>query len=281
MSYDSAQSSSYQSQPVELYEFYYGFEGSIVVYRYNSTSEVIRSDGHNYLPVPISVSDIVSQIDSKENNITLSIGRGNEVWSLFSPGPLRQPLYVKIFDIDLFDGTFERVLNWSGVVLSGSHNQNDFCDLACESSLSSLRNKGLNRPMSRQCSYTVYFDERCNADIDAATIQTASYTVISPTLINVPAAALNDDGWYAGGFMSYTNATAGIVERIGIRQSVLGGNMSLADPIIGLVSGAQIKLTLGCSGTRADCKTKHNNLLNFGGAPDKPNKNPYSGIRIF
>lgn len=59
-----------------------------------------------------------------------------------------------------------------------------------------------------------------------------------------------------------------------------GANLTLMAPLPGLAAGMSAKLYAGCDRSLSVCGSRFDNVVNFGGFPWIPLKNPFSGDAI-
>jgi hypothetical protein len=50
---------------------------------------------------------------------------------------------------------------------------------------------------------------------------------------------------------------------------------------VGLASGAEVRAYAGCNRTLDECKTRFDNVANFGGMPFIPTKNPFGSDPLY
>lgn len=118
----------------------------------------------------------------------------------------------------------------------------------------------------------------CNADLGDARCRVALVGYTSPGAVE---AADGDRGWvdaslgaaagfYVGGLVSWlSGANSGLKKEI--KDHAAGGAIGLQEPMPNPISaGDTYTIHAGCDKTRATCKTKFSNVLNFRGFPDIP-----------
>lgn len=124
---------------------------------------------------------------------------------------------------------------------------------------------------SAQCRYAL-FDSQCTLDKNAFKVNTTVTTVGSNTQ-NFRAsglAAFNDDYFTLGNVLFTSGLNSGL--RMMVRQSVqLNQVINLSAPMpFTIAAGDGITIYPGCDKSLATCKTKFNNILNYGGFPYIP-----------
>jgi uncharacterized phage protein (TIGR02218 family) len=132
--------------------------------------------------------------------------------------------------------------------------------------------------MQLPCSH-VLFGLGCNLDNLAYEVSGAC-VVINSTELHVPNAALHVDGWYSGGYVTWVNTDTNVTERRFILLHV-GQDLQLDSALIGIASGATVKIYPGCDRTLQTCHDKFSNNLNYGGVPWVPLNNPFGTNPVY
>ena len=87
-------------------------------------------------------------------------------------------------------------------------------------------------------------------------------------------ADLQPDGYYVGGILRLEGGGQRMI------TGHTGPVLTLSRSLDGLSPGKLAKISPGCDHSKAQCVDKFNNLVNFGGFPYIPLKNPFSGSSI-
>ena len=131
-----------------------------------------------------------------------------------------------------------------------------------------------SRPLPRMCYSNLcnhmLYDARCGIQETAAAWQkTLTCTAASSNVITVPGSGAFGSDFFEGGFVQCEGDYRLIVD-----QS--GDNLVLFTPFSISPVGKTVKVNAGCKHRLAeDCRDKFNNLVNFGGFPFVPLKNPF------
>ena len=165
---------------------------------------------------------------------------------------------------------------WKGRVTNVAW-EGDELVLVCESVFSSLMRIGVTRKFSRACSHALYSDNcGVNRQDFSVTAMCAGIvgTVLSITT-NKPA------NWFANGYVEYRNVTTNVLERRMIAAST-ENTITLVNPPIGIQEGVtEVTVFAGCDHKHTTCQSKFNNVLNYGGQPFIPIKNPFNQSNVY
>lgn len=271
MTYDARESGLQTGEPVELYEFQRG----ATFYRYTSADTDIVFGGNTYTAATLSRNAIEATQEVARNALNVSCARTLPIVQLFNPLP---PSDVVLLTVRRFHRDDSEVaIIWIGRVLNVSWRGLQ-AEIRCESVYSSIKRPGLRRMYQRQCPHVLYST--------ACGVNRATYKVTRTVQsINGLAVTLNDmgafaSGYFAGGYVEFTTST-GAVERRSIGAHA-GAVVALNFQPLGLVAAASVDLYPGCDHTTgANGCARYANLLNYGGMPYIPEKNPFDGTPIY
>ena len=277
MTYSALESSRARGRPAELYYFRFGTDPT-AFYAYTDVEDAVVYGGVTYQPIPIKRGAIVASGSLDKSRMSVRVPLGSEIAEIFRVFPPGQVVTLTIRGGHLSDTDMEFPVIWVGRVLQCSRNDENGPegDLTCEPASTSMRRSGLRRHYQLSCPHVLYEqgDGLCNANKVAATI-TRNITSLTHTALTFAA------GWngaidtlkYVGGIVSWV--TPFLREQRTILR-VSGDTLRLTGPTTGLVVGNAVDIILGCNHQMGDCETLHNNILNYGGQPYIPLKNPIS-----
>lgn len=257
---------------VELYRF--TEQGSTDVWTFTSSDKSITYNSELYQAISIDRSGTEVKNDLAKADLTITLPIDNEMglrW-LRDNGEL-------IVGLTLFQRNKAGVTNvvWKGRLASTIPGMNSI-QLKFESIFTSLRRPGLRARYQRSCRHTLY-GRGCLLDPEAFSVTSALTAATGRTLV-CTAAALQDNGYYIGGMLrSPDGVLSFIVDHIGSSITVQRLSYSLQQAIN---EGFPFNVDLypGCDHSRATCKNKFNNKLNYGGYDFIPTKNPTGGSSI-
>ena len=272
MTYDLVEASVAEGRPFFLYQFVEGAN----VWRFTSRPEAwvttAGAETFTWEPVSVAHGDVVQSSEIERARLELT-------WPLSHPFARRflPAIGSALVTLTIFRGheqlPDETVAHWKGRVL-GAESEGQRIVLACESVFSTLRRGGVRAKYQRLCRHPLY-GRGCNLSI-ASFYVAASASAVSGPAVTVAAAALRASGYYAGGVLRFGTRLGFIVEHA-------GDLLTLSRPIPELsaaVLPAVVDIAPGCDLRAATCRDKFGNLLNFGGFPEIPGRNPFGGGSI-
>jgi len=262
--YSELEVSVHGGRPVELFRFVHG----PTVWTYSSGPE-IDYNGETYVAFPIGRDDMQQTKELHKSPLEVLIPRTSELSLLYLAGNPEHIITLTVFRVHVgaSDGP---VVYWKGRIVSADWPDNVTASLKCESVFTSLKRPGLRARYQRPCRRALY-ETGCNVDKAAyAVAGTVSAINAAKTVLTVAAADALADGWYSGGMVE--TPTGGFL----FVTSHSGSSLTLANPCSLAVSDA-VTIYPGCARNRETCKNKFNNILNFGGWPWIPSRNPFDG----
>jgi len=261
MSYSGLESSVNSGQPIELYEFRRGSE----YYRYTTHSEVVTYLSNDYEPSSISRDRVKQTADSFKNDLKIILPRSDIFALSFITYAPEEVATLTVYRGHVNDG--EYIAYWKGRVLGGEISGNEIT-LTLESAFTSLRRAGLRARFEFTCRHSLY-SAGCGVNINSfdasGNIDAISTNGLTVTLSEASAQA---DGYYTGGFMMIGGVRRFITSHI-------GANLELSAAFQNITVGTLAVIYAGCDHTRATCNSKFSNIINFGGFPFIPSKNPF------
>ncbi|MDR5653895.1 phage BR0599 family protein [Ruixingdingia sedimenti] len=287
MTYASIESSVAEGRPYFLYQFVERDN----VWRFTSRATAWTSTGSGgseitWEPAAVAHGDVVQTSEIERGRLELT-------WPLSHPFARRflAPLGNTPVTLTIFRGheqvLGETVAHWKGRVV-GAEVEGQRILLQAESIFSTLRRAGVRAKYQKLCRHALY-GRGCELDI-ALYWLTGTVTAISGTglSVTIPEAAAEPDGWYRGGVLrlgvqlGFITGHAGAVLTLSRPMPELAA--ALAAPEIDPDTGEPLPVLLdiapGCDLRAATCAAKFGNLLNFGGFPEIPGRNPLGGGSI-
>jgi len=247
----------------------------------NAEQPVVRA-GLTYVPAAVQRNSIQSSGTLDRTQLELTIAEGfdpafDAEFVAYPPGCVVN-LFVcqgHVGENPDLSTTFPTV--WAGRVLAASKAENA-TRLLCEPIASVLKRPGLRRNFQRGCPHAL-FDAACGADRNAASFANSVATVAPAGHVYLTGALPADHTKFTGGMLSWTTG-AGKVEFRTIAR-VLSPTQVQLRGLVTLSSGVVVTVMRGCNHTMDDCRTLHNNIMNYGGAPWIPLNNPLSNRNQF
>lgn len=268
MSYETLEVGNYDGAPVTLYQF----QIANTFWRFASARRTMTLVGQTWTSATISDDGLVFSGNADDDELTIRMA-GNAFTDLYVSNPPTESAYLTIRRNH--HGDTEAPVVWVGTVKSVKRlNQIEF-EVVCRTITSSLNRLGLRLCFSRNCPHTLY-DVSCGVNKNGYAI-TRTVTAISGSNVTFSGVSF-EVGFFDGGYIEY--AANGLTERVAI-ESYQGNTFAALTPPEGLIVGSTITLYPGCDRTTLTCQTKFNNLANYGGFPQLPNKSPFDFDPIF
>lgn len=265
MSYESLERSWHSGQPVEIYRFYYGEQE----WNYSS-GPTVEHEGVTYEAFPIGRTEITQTKEIHKAPIEVIMPRNSPLSSLYLTGHPERIVSLTIFRAHMGE-LYDYYTYWKGRVVSVSWPDAATASFSCESVFTSLKRPGLRAKYQRMCRHALY-SQQCGVDMGDYAVPATIYWIDEETKKNLEVGDISgfEYDWFNGGFL----------------ETPSGGFLSIAEH-----SGSYIKLAFpcnleeysdivlfpGCTRQREMCKNRYDNLLNFGGFPWIPSRNPFDG----
>jgi len=285
MSYASIEASTAEGRPYYLYQFIEGEQ----VWRFTSRASAWISEGDGgteitWEPAAVAHGDVVQTSEIERGRLELT-------WPLSHPFARRflAPQGNTRVTLTIFRGheqvPGETVAHWKGRVV-GAEVDGQRIMLQAESIFSTLRRAGVRAKYQRLCRHA-HYGRGCNLDI-ALQWQTGTVTEVAGVLVTIPEAAGYPDGWFRAGVLRFGPERGFITDHAGALIILLRPMPALAaavadpelDPETDEPLPVLIDIAPGCDLRATTCAGKFANLLNFGGFPEIPGRNPLGGGSI-
>jgi uncharacterized phage protein (TIGR02218 family) len=285
MTYASIESSPAEGRPYFLYQFVEDDQVS----RFTSRAAAWTSAGSGgteitWEPAAVAHGDVVQ-------TSAIERGRLELTWPLSHPFARRflAPLGSTPITLTIFRGheqvLGETVAHWKGRVV-GAEVEGQRILLQAESIFSTLRRAGVRAKYQRLCRHALY-GRGCGLDI-ALHWLTGTVTAVAGNALTIPEAAAQPDGWIRGGVLRFGVQLGFITGHAGAVLTLSRPMPDLAaafatpeiDPDTGEPLPVLLDIAPGCDLRATTCAAKFGNLLNFGGFPEIPGRNPLGGGSI-
>ncbi len=252
------------SKPLELYRFTMG--GS--EWCYTSADHIVSYGGKGYAPVYINRQGFTRGNDLNRATLEVEVAAGLDVTMGFRTGLLPAVMLLTLYRLHYEDG--EAVVMWKGRVTSCRW-QGSVATLAVDSIATILRRAGLRRVYQIMCPHALYLGA-CKVNPDDWQF-TGATSAVAGNIVTVTGAGGYPNGYFTGGVIAGGNEVRLITQHV-------GAAITMIDSMADLIAGASVSLWPGCDRTMAICNNRFGNVLNFGGLPFLPPKNPFSGDSI-
>ena len=270
MTFSLQELSIFGGRPVELYRFEYGSS----IQRFTSSDRDVMLGGVTYEDVPIRRGRIERNQDIGRTPVTINIARNNFT-DLFISSPPTDTISVTISRYHETDTDQQVVVLWIGRIVDIKYNNLEV-EFRCEPVDSSLKRPALRRFYQTNCPHILY-ELDCKAPILNFRTQ-GTVTNYDNAVVTAAEIGPLGDGYFTGGVITFTElGTTG-------RRFILshtGSSVTLNLPTTALPVGASFDIFPGCDHTLSTCLNKFNNILNYGGYPYIPDKNPFGASPVF
>jgi len=269
MTYQSEETSPESGRPVELFTIVLGAS----TFRYTSAEDDVVINAITYTAVPLLRGAFATGPDERSNTIDITLPVSNEFVRKYINSVPGSRAFLQIVRTQRDDVAQEEEATFQGLVEAVSFNKN-----VTEAKVTVLPLiAAVSRPIPRyvyssQCNHVLYDPTTCDADdTDPSFRLSANVTVVSGVTITIPGAAAFGDGWFDGG---YVETTGGTDARMVISQ--VGDVFTLMLPFTDSPLGSTMVALAGCGRSIAICKSKFDNVINFGGFAFVPSKNIFT-----
>lgn len=279
--YSALEASAHGGRPVELFRFVHGS----TVWTY-STGPEVDYNGETYTAFPVGRDDMEQTKEVHKASLEVLLPRTCELSLLYLAGSPEHVVTLTVFRLHVgaSDGP---VVYWKGRIMSIDWPDPATAKLSCESVFTSMKRPGLRARYQRMCRHALY-SEQCGVDKDDYAV-TGSVSAVNAayTVVTIPEAADYDDGYFLGGFMALADGTLRFI------AGHVGSSITLANPapvladLVGVggygedygeyYGGCGLVIYPGCGRDRDTCSDRFGNILNFGGWPWIPKRNPFDG----
>lgn len=271
--YTSYEASIEQGRPLRFYRFTLG----TVIWRYVNADEDITVAGQTFLACPISDDGIKQTGEAQADAMQITAPDNVGPAIVYSTSPPSKELGVEI--LQMHEGMTTLRICYVGTVSQVGSPRAGQALISVQTMSATMKRTGLRLCYQRSCPYAVY-DLSCKVNKADHAIHTFIRS-ITGSVVRSDGAVAKPDGFFANGFMEYTDPVRG-VQQIMIESSTgTSGDLAVFDDVQELAVGQPITLYPGCNQTPDVCQVVFNNYLNYGGWEYMPGKSPYDGNPIF
>lgn len=260
MTYQAKEISLSDGSPVELYRF------AVLTQEWYLTSadEEIVYGGNTYQPSPISRTSPEQSREGGYTKMSLTVHRDHEIAQRYRVYVPLSAMHVTIYRYHRGDG--EVITFWVGRVRAVTW-EGDYAKLECEPISAQMTRDGLRYQFQAQCNHML-FGPGCGLSAIDYKVQ-GQVEALDGNVVTAAEFATEADGYFRAGYL---------VRDLDYRMIVAhtGDAVTLLLPFESLSVGALVDAYAGCDRSRTVCRDKFDNLLNYGGFPFIPNKNPFN-----
>jgi hypothetical protein len=268
-------------EPIHLYEIVWGSGGGNT-YRYTDGEVSVTHNGFQWEPTQIRHTEINSSGTLDKSSVEIEVSRLNPLVEVFRTWPPNRIVSLTIIQGERRDTDAEFLTLWKGRILNFNL-EGLKATLTGEPVGTSTRRPGLRRNFQYGCPHVLY-GPHCRASRAGRSV------MIQPLGVNGAVVEVAT-GWngafatdkYVHGLAEWTNNQGDFVSRSILRVEAGGGGhmITLAGLATGLEVTHNLTLLVGCNHQMSDCTDLHQNVVNYGGCPWIPLKNPIGTYNIY
>ena len=256
--------------PEELYLFN---EADTNFWAFTSSDSDIIFEGRTYQAVRIKRGSIKLDANSLKTMVELETAIDNSFVANFRNGPIERPVQLTIYRRHNYSPT-DFVTYWNGFVRGVKFNPKR-ANIVVGLRTASLGRLGLMLKYQRTCGLALY-STRCGiSKSNASFFATGNVLTVNGVTITATEFGAEADGWFLGG--SFRTNDFSMNQKIIFHE---GTTIHVARAVSSLEVGDAFTARAGCDWSRAICRNKFANELNYGGFPYLPDKNPFEGDAI-
>lgn len=272
MSFEDFETSVDRGEPINLYQFTYG-AGTNAKHCYTDAEQDYPFLGRTFLATPIDRGDINSSGTTDKSSLIVEMPQTEAVPELFRVYPPSYTVGLIIWQGHVGDLAKDFKVAWSGIVLSCTREGAAKAKLTCEPLSVSMQRIGLRRSYQYMCPHVLYGNQ-CRANKAAATV-IAPAGAVAGRYVTLGTLLTNQEH-FAGGIVEWVNQNDQPEYRTILSVDTAAGKtrLLLGGTPVGLFNGTELQISKGCAHNTDACSTVHNNILNYGGQPYIPTKNP-------
>lgn len=264
MTFPPLETSVESGQPVELFKFTLGTE----TFAFTGSEDEITLDAVTYKPLAISRDKIISSIEDRQSRLTVTVPATNEFVRKYIGIVPGQRATLELLRFHRTDVDEQSVLLFKGLIQMVSFTKNAKEAKILVLPLTIAQRETPRFTYQNLCNHMLY-DSRCTI-AESAFEFNFGVTVVSGNTITVPGAEIpTPSDFFEAGFVAFDDDF-----RLVKAQS--GDELTLSLPFVNSPLGSGVRVQAGCKHRLViDCQDKFANVVNFGGFPFVPTKNPF------
>lgn len=264
--FNDYEKSDENGQPVELYEFMIDAEA----FRFTSSESTISSGGVDYRPVAISRNGFGQAMGERPDAMVVSLPTNEDFVKRFilTPPGIVVPFTLRRFHLN--DPDLQVKILFRGVVKSVIFVEDGHKAEVHSAPITSAFSRTIPRfSYSGLCNHMLY-DARCKIDEhDPAWEKHLHISAVANDQITADGAGAFGADFFVAGFVESGNDFRQVIKQV-------GDVLTLQLPFLISPLGNTLRCLAGCKLRLTDCRVKFDNVLNFGGFPYTPQKNPFA-----
>ena len=268
MSYDARETSAHSGEPVELYRFAQGVD----VWTSTSSDMPVISNAETYTPAHVVRGPIRQGQERSAGGVELELSKDYPVAALYQLASPSVPVWLTVFRFHYGDDDFRALLVgqlafpvWNGPTLK----------LSVLPITALMARPVLVHKWQPRCNHTLGAGDGargCNVDLEAFKVHVVAVSQVGRVL-TANELASKPDGYFAGGKVVRASGEAVMI------RSHEATTVELSRPLLGVGPGEELDAYPGCCGSLEVCSGVFGNVVEHGGDPFGPDRNPHvSGL---
>ena len=268
MSFSPIENSREDGNILELYEFRFGVETT----RLTSYNSDIVFGGVTWTAIQISRSEVQNSTEQAINEIKIELPLSHPIPAQYIRNVPGKVGSIQIFRAHRDDPIEETILLFDGFISQASFDGALVAELSCSPSTSVFKRSGPRFNYQSLCNHILY-DSRCKI-LEAAFQFTGTVISESGRTIEVDGLfAAEGADWAISGFV---RSPAGTTDDARLVLAQSGDTLTLLNNFAIPAIGESVDVFAGCDHSLAICESKFANVINYGGFPFVPIKNPFN-----
>lgn len=257
MTFGIFESSTETSQPIELYLFQVGL-GAPLAFTSSEDEQVV--DGVTYVPEAIKRGRLSQGHDKRDSVLEISVPKSNLMAKQYLAVVPAQEPRVTIKRIQRADGpTPEVVTLFVGMIRSVNFGGQGKLATISVAPLIVASSRAIPRYTYQSLCNHVLYDGLCKIlATDPLYLRTGIASRSSGVSLTVAGLSADPDGFFKAGFVQVNGDARMILDHV-------GDVLTLMLPFPFNVAGQTVEVLAGCDHSPNTCKTKFNNIINYGG----------------
>lgn len=265
MAFDTQERSVESGQPIELYDFRLGTE----TFLWTTNPTAVTYNSLTYLPMEITRESLMFSPDERAQALKIVCPASTALVRKYINSVPGQKATLTILRVHRNDGANQLVQLFKGVAKTVGFSQNGIqAEIAVLPISAELQDSIPRFVFSGLCNHVLY-DNGCTVAQSLFRHQD-EVTGVSGDTITVQGLSVKGDNWATGGYIALPSGDFRLV----INHT--GDTIRVLIPFPSSPLGQTVEVFAGCAHDIQTCKTKFNNVINFGGFAWVPLKNPFS-----
>ncbi len=268
MTFEALETSRESGNLIEFFVFTQG----VVTTRFTSFNRDINFGGFTFLTTQISRTEVQASVEDSVNEIKITLPLDNPIPQQYINNVPGRLIEVQVLRAHADDPIEETLLVFSGFIAQVNFDGALEATLTCSPNTAVFKRAGPRFNYQGLCNHILY-DDGCKVDINLFTF-TGNVSDVSGRDITVDGLlAAKGAGFTVSGFVR-TPASGTDDSRLVLAQA--GDVLTLLNAFSVPVLNTDVDVFAGCAHDITTCDVKFAAVLNYGGFPFVPEKNPFN-----